>query len=480
MSLTTYGANLLRELLPAARKGAARGAGAKADRRAAAKLAKELATKDGLAKGAIAKDLAAFDAQIIAGLSRRDAVAHLAALDEALRKANPEALAQKYANMAKSPRRFLTGQPALMAHDMRDMAANLGADTVLQGDLHLHNFGTVVKRNGKLKIRPIDFDEATIGPAAFDLNRLATHVVLTGRENELGARRTQKLVEALGESYHDTLAALAKGKQIKVKSPEALDKLLKDAAERDAKAWIERHAPKQQGKRLLERNVERTAVSKQQLATLSKAFEGYRQGLPPETARQLEGYRVTDAVAVLSGTGSVGRPRFRLLLEGGKGSEPIILQLKAQEQAALERVAPTGRRFGSPAERSLAIGDVLDGGLDGFRGVAKTPGGPEFLVERVRASDATLHVEELTDAHTFEEVVGFYAAQTAKGHARGAEVGLANAQAILDTLGPKQSFVDALVAFAHSYADQVERDYQAFTRALKRDPLLARVGAVGK
>src|SRR5688572_11631001 len=104
MSLTTYGANLLRELLPAARKGAVRRGGA--------------TTK---AATTIAQDVAAFDAQIIAGLSRRDAVSFIAAFDAALRASNPEALARKYENMAKSPRRFMTGQPGLMSHDMRDM-----------------------------------------------------------------------------------------------------------------------------------------------------------------------------------------------------------------------------------------------------------------------------------------------------------------------------------------------------------------------
>lgn len=461
MSLTTYGANLLRELLPAARKGVVRGSESKIEQRVGV---------------TIAKDVAAFDAQILAGLTKRDAVALVAAFDEAMRKAHPEALARKYENMAKSPRRFMTGQPAVMAHDMRDMAKNLGADTVLQGDLHLHNFGTVVKADGKLKVRPIDFDEATIGPAAFDVNRLATHVVLTGREHDLGGKRTKKLVEALGDSYYDAMAALAKGKKIKVAKPDALDELVEEAAKRDAKAWIERRAPLKKGVRRLERDVDRTDVTKGQLAQVTKAFGSYVKGLPKETQKELGGYAVTDAVAVLSGTGSVGRPRFRVLLENPEGGEPIILQLKAQEAAALEKVLPAGRTFTSPGQRGLAIGDVLDGGLDGYRGVAKAPGGPEFLVERVRASDATLHVDELADAKTFEEVLGFYAAQAAKGHANGSEVGLAGAGEILKTLGPKDTFVASLVEFAHKYADQVEHDHAGFVRALKRDPLLSRVG----
>lgn len=462
MSLTTSGAKLLRELLPAARKGAVRGGGGKQ------------------AAGALAKDVAAFDAQILAGLTRRDAVALVAGFDDALRRAHPEALARKYANMAKSPRRFLTGQPALMAHDMRDLAKNLGADTVLQGDLHLHNFGTVVKADGKLKVRPLDFDEATIGPAAFDLNRLATHVVLTGREHDLGGKRTQKLVAALGGSYHDALAAIAKGKKLKVAKPGALDDLVADAAKRDARAWLERRAPLTKGVRRLERDVDRTDVTRGQLAQLGKAFASYKQGLGEATREDLAGYAVTDAVAVLSGTGSVGRPRYRVLLEHPQGGEPIILQLKAQEAAALEKVLPAGRTFSSPGRRGLAIGDVLDGGLDPFRGVAKAPGGPEFLVERVRASDATLHVDELADARTFAAVLAFYAAQTAKGHANGGEVGLAGAGEILATLGPKETFVAALVDFAHRYADQVERDHAAFVRAVRRDPLLARVGGLVK
>jgi uncharacterized protein (DUF2252 family) len=245
---------------------------------------------------------------------------------------------------------------------------------------------------------------------------------------------------------------------------------------RDAAAWLERRAPKLNGVRRLKRDAERFDVGAAELKAIQAAFTGYRAGLPAEGQAALKGYRVTDAVAAISGTGSIGRPRYRVLAEGPAGTEPVILQWKAQEAAALERVAPGGRRFDSPAQRGLAIGDVMDGGLDAYRGVAKGEAGqPEFLIERLRASNATLRVEELTDPDDFAAVVAFYAGQTAKGHAAGAEVGLAGAKEILATLGPRDRFVAALDGFAHRYADQVTLDHGAFVQAVKRDPLLSRV-----
>jgi uncharacterized protein (DUF2252 family) len=420
----------------------------------------------------MAGDLLALDRKVIQGLAR-DPVALIKKFDAQLKRTNPKELALKYQNMAISPRRFLTGQPELMMYDMREIAQQLGAPTVVQGDMHMHNIAVMRSFKGKLKIRPNDFDEATIGPAALDFNRLATHMVLTGREKELSAKETRKIVEDFAKNYYETLEKLAEhpGQKVKVEKPGAIKDLLKRAADTDPKKWIERRAPKVDGVRRLERDASRLDVPKDVAEKVAQAVDVYRAKLEPGTKKALQGYQVTDVVKVVQGTGSMGRPRYRVLLERGK-DEPIILQLKAQEAAPLERLGLTKTTYRSQAERNLALSSLMDGNLDGFRGTASAKGlTGDFLVERVRAEDDFLNVKEM-GRKDLKEVSGYYGTVAAKGHAHGADAGLANAKQILATLGPKQTFVDGLVDFAHTYADQTERDYSGFLKALKQSPTL--------
>jgi uncharacterized protein (DUF2252 family) len=225
------------------------------------------------------------------------------------------------------------------------------------------------------------------------------------------------------------------------------------------------------GVRRLERDAARLDVSDELAEKVKAAVDVYRSKLEPGTKKALQGYKVTDVVKVVQGTGSMGRPRYRVLLERGK-DEPIILQLKAQEEAPLERLGLTKTTYRSQAERNLALSSLMDGDLDGFRGTTATKGLPgDFLVERVRAEDDFLNVKEMSPKD-LKQVSEYYGAVAAKGHAHGADAGLATAQQILDTLGSRRHFVDGLVSFAHDYADQTERDYRGFMKALKRDPLL--------
>jgi uncharacterized protein (DUF2252 family) len=406
----------------------------------------------------IAPDLLALDRKAIAGLDKRSAVDLIAKLNQRLRKLDPDALKLKYAHMAKSPRRFLTGQPELMAYDLRELARKLPGKTVVQGDMHLRNFGTMVDGAGKLRVLLNDFDDAAVGPGAVDFNRLATATVLSGRELGLTPAQTQDLVKALGGAYYDTLATG------KVAVPAQIQALLDRMSKVDAGAWLGQQAPKVDGKRLLVRNEGQLDVPAKVAAGVKQALDGWQKRMDPKL---VGGYQVTDVVKVVSGTGSIGQKRYLALLERGN-DEPIILQLKQQASSPLARLHLPGNKFKSQAERNVTLGQLMDDGLDPFRGTARG----DFLVERLRATDGGLEIADLKQAQDFQAVVGYYGAVAAKAHAAGAKAGLATPEEILATLGPKQPFVDGLVDFAHRYADQTERDHAAFVKALAANPLL--------
>ncbi|MDB5098975.1 MAG: hypothetical protein JWM80_3396 [Cyanobacteria bacterium RYN_339] len=443
MSIESLGAKLIEKALP----------------RASKRPVQEVVAK-------LAPDLLALDRKAIARLDHRSAVDIIAKLNARLRKLDPEALTTKYEHMAKNPRRFFTGQPELMAYDLRELARKLKGRTIVQGDMHLRNFGTMVDAKGGLGVLLNDFDDAAIGPGAVDFNRLATATVLSGRELGLTTAQTQELVKSLGGAYYDTLGAIAHGAGGQPVAPKQILSLLEKARKVDPVAWLEQQAPKVNGKRLLLRNEGQLEVSTKVAGGVKKALGSYQKQL----GAALEGYQVTDVVKVVSGTGSIGQPRFLALLERGAGDEPVILQLKGQAAAPLARFHLPGPKFSSQAERNVKLGQLLDDGLDPYRGTA--PG--NLLVERVRPVDGGLEIPDLKQAEDFQAVIKYYAATAAKAHANGAKLGLATAQEILDTLGPKPSFVDGLVNFAHQYADQTERDHAAFVKALATNPLLVK------
>ncbi|NJA56923.1 DUF2252 family protein, partial [Streptomyces sp. NEAU-H3] len=111
--------------------------------------------------------------------------------------------------MAASPFAFLRGAAGLMAYDLaRTPVTGVGAQ--LCGDAHAANFGLYGDARGELVIDLNDFDETVHGPWEWDVKRLATSLVLAGRE--AGAREdvcADAARDAAG-AYRRTMRLLAK------------------------------------------------------------------------------------------------------------------------------------------------------------------------------------------------------------------------------------------------------------------------------
>jgi len=90
----------------------------------------------------------------------------------------------KYGRMLVSPFSFMRGAAAVMAADLAGTPIS-GLQTQLCGDAHLLNSGIFATPERKLVFDINDFDETYPGPREWDLKRLATSAVLTGREKDL-------------------------------------------------------------------------------------------------------------------------------------------------------------------------------------------------------------------------------------------------------------------------------------------------------
>ena len=102
-------------------------------------------------------------------------------LADSMRGRVPALIPIKYDRMAASPFGFFRGAVPIMASDL-SLGPNTGIHTQLCGDAHVRNLGAFAGADGRLVFDINDFDETIRGPFEWDVKRMATSLILAGRE----------------------------------------------------------------------------------------------------------------------------------------------------------------------------------------------------------------------------------------------------------------------------------------------------------
>ncbi len=96
----------------------------------------------------------------------------------------PELLGMRHERMMQNPFSYFRATAGIMEADLRAFDDCLShIPVIICGDSHLTNFGFFASPERQLLFGLNDFDEARIGNWEFDLKRLLTSIVLTGRIN---------------------------------------------------------------------------------------------------------------------------------------------------------------------------------------------------------------------------------------------------------------------------------------------------------
>src|SRR5580700_1628048 len=114
----------------------------------------------------------------------------------------------KHARMAASPFGFYRGAVPIMAADLA-CQPHTNLNTQLCGDAHVLNLGAFEAPDGRLTFDINDFDETIRGPFEWDIKRMATAIILAGRET--GVRRSARNAAArqFVEQYRRSMRAFA-------------------------------------------------------------------------------------------------------------------------------------------------------------------------------------------------------------------------------------------------------------------------------
>ena len=157
------------------------------------------------------------------------------------------------------------------------------------------------------------------------------------------------------------------------------------------------------------------------------------------------------------GVGSVGT-RCLVALFLAAPDDALFLQVKEARRSVLERY--TRQRVAHNGQRVVVGQRLMQSASDIFLGWSRGPSGRDFYVRQLRDMKVAPDVETMTP-----RVMRVYATLCGLALAR-AHDKAGDAAMIAGYLGGNDRFDEAIGDYAVAYADQVERDYASFVKAV--------------
>ena len=413
----------------------------------------------------------------------------------------------RHGRMLVSPFTFYRGAAKIMAADLKD-TPRAGLNVQLCGDAHLSNFGIFASPERTLLFDLNDFDETLPGPFEYDVKRMAASFTIAARNNGFSRAETQAVTLASVKNYREAMTGFAK--------MGTMDIWYAHLSEEEIMAAIETMVASQKGKAKKEaekgaegaKKITAKARTRDSLQALSKLaehvdgnyrivsqppivipvrelesfstlsadevqqgihdqFRAYRATLQDDRRHLLERFQVIDAARKVVGVGSVGTRAFIVLLQGRDQDDPLFLQVKEATTSVLEDHLPKSR-YKQHGERVVQGQRMMQSASDIYLGWTKGVEANRWLYWRqLRDMKGSIDVEAMKPFG-----LEFYARQCgwtlARAHARSGDP-----VAIAAYLGKSDTFDRSITDFSERYADQNDKDFQAFADAVKSGRLEA-------
>ncbi|HLM95559.1 MAG TPA: DUF2252 domain-containing protein [Acidimicrobiales bacterium] len=392
----------------------------------------------------------------------------------------------RHGRMTESPFAYYRGAPAMMAADLSRTLVT-GVTLQICGDAHLLNFGSFATPERNLVFDVNDFDETQPGPWEWDLKRLAASLVIAARTAGLGDADGETAVLACSAAYRSEMAAMSELSAFEVwharidaaallaaapdpRSRRVVERGVSKARQRTSLQALAKLTTVRAGRRvILEDPPLVSRLTDEQVQQARRSVRAYLASLDADRRVLLDRYELVDAALKVVGVGSVGTRCFIVLLAGKADLDPLFLQIK---EAGASVLAPYVRRsrFENHGRRVVVGQRIMQAGSDTFLGWARIDGF-DFYVRQLRDMKLSVRLESVrpTDLAVYGRLCG---ATLARAHARAGEPAV-----LAGYLGSSAVFDEALAAFAVGYADQNERDYEAFLGAIRAGRLETHAGS---
>ena len=420
----------------------------------------------------------------------------------------PELVPIRHGRMLVSPFTFFRGAALIMASDLSTTPRS-GLTAQVCGDAHLSNFGVFGSPERQLVFDCNDFDETLPGPWEWDVKRLAASVVVAARQRGFSKSVRTEAVVGLGQVYRNAMRqmatmtnlevwysrveiegmvallqqqAAATGSKVQAHIASTATKLTEKAHAKDSMKALDKLTSVVDGKRRIISDpplivpVEELfpeVESEEMVGLFHGVIRQYRQSLPTDRKHLLEGYQFSQMARKVVGVGSVGTRAWIILLHGPRHEDVLFLQAKEAEASVLERFTKKSA-YANHGARVVAGQRLMQASSDIFLGWQRTDGidgvRRDYYIRQLQ--DWKGSVDPDTAIPEGMKLYGELCAHTlARAHARSGD-----RIAVASYLGNRPSFEKALAKFAESYADQNERDYEAFAAACRSGRLRAEEG----
>ncbi|MBI1349580.1 MAG: DUF2252 domain-containing protein [Actinomycetales bacterium] len=394
----------------------------------------------------------------------------------------PLLLPIRHARMSVSPFTFYRGSAIIMASDL-GRRPHTGLMVQLCGDAHLANFGMFAAPDRSLVFDINDFDETNPGPFEWDVLRLATSFVLSGREKGLPERAIRSAAEAAARGYRVQMAHYSGMPDIAVwydridvsvikqwaktegfgeDAVRRLDKSVEKARTRDSWSAVLKMTEVVDGRRrflnqpplLMPLPMEDAAAD-----MLRRIIGEYAETLLRDRALLMQRYHLIDIAHKVVGVGSVGLLAFVLLMEGRDPDDLLVLQAKQALPSVLEPYS--GRSIYDTMGERVVVGQrIMQAASDVFLGWVQTDRSRDLYVRQLRDMKYSPDPTDFTEKSLagYAELCG---RTLARAHARAGD-----SVAIASYLGTSTKFDDAVRDFALAYTEQVNADYALYKAAI--------------
>lgn len=388
----------------------------------------------------------------------------------------------RYGRMMESPFAFFRGSAEIMAADLATTPVS-GIRVQACGDAHLCNFGGFATPERRVIFDINDFDETLPGPWEWDLKRLAASIVVSGRQIRLAESDAIRAARATTCSYREHMADYAAMRSLEVWYDAIdVDRFIKAVESEQRQAKIrerldkveERNVPEYLFPKLAEHRGTAPRIkddlplifhpTSEQAPGLDLRFQEaiaqYRESLPEHIRVLFDRFQFSDLAVKVVGVGSVGRV-CAVALFMAADDDPIFLQVKEAVPSVLEPYAGASLHA-NHGQRVVAGQRLMQSASDLFLGWTRGKDGRDRYIRQLRDMKISPLVEDFDagDLRSYGRICGW---ALARAHARSGDAAM-----IAGYMGASEVFDDAIADFAVEYADQAQRDYRAFVKAIRQ------------
>ena len=370
--------------------------------------------------------------------------------------------------MAASAFGFFRGAAPVMAADLASQP-RCGLTVQICGDAHVRNLGSFAAPDGRLIFDINDFDETVRAPFEWDVKRLATSLVLAGREAGDDEKHCKQAVRLFVRAYREatfgfsrmTVLDLARYRVHRHPHFTPLQSVLRKAARATPRHNLDQLTiDKGGGPRFKSQPPLLTRVDRRTASRVLTALKSYRQTLTPDRQHFFDQYHALDVAFKVVGTGSVGLRDYVVLMLGNGRTDALFLQVKEELPSCYTRHLPDLRRAEHEGRRVVEGQRALQAQSDFLLGWTAIEG-RDYLVRQLSDHKAVIEGEDQAGEGLFQYAL-VCGEVLAKGHARSRDP-----CALAGYLGSSTKFDMAISTFALAYADQTAKDHEEFIAAVE-------------